>query len=233
LQAGDTLLLEAHPSFAETHRNSRDFFLISPVADSQPPRHDRAWLALAILFGMVTVVACGWMSMLNAVMLAAGLMIMTRCCSTSMARRSINLQVLVVIAAALGLAHALQSSGAAASVARLLLGVAGTTPWLALATVYGVTMLFTNMITNNAAAVLLFPIALETATSLAVSPMPFMIVLMIAASCGFATPIAYQTNLMVYGPGGYRFTDYVRFGAPLSLLLWGITLLLVPYFWSF
>ena len=233
LQAGDTLLLEAHPSFANTHRNSRDFILISTVSDSHPPRHERAWLALGVLFSMVLVVACGWMSMLNAVMLAAGLMIITRCCSTPMARRSVNLQVLVVIAAAFGLARALQSSGAAEAVARLLLGLAGDTPWLALAAVYGITMLFTNMITNNAAAVLLFPIALETAASLAVSPLPFMIVLMIAASCGFATPIAYQTNLMIYGPGGYHFADYVRLGVPLSLLLWGLTMFLVPYFWPF
>jgi di/tricarboxylate transporter len=113
----------------------------------------------------------------------------------------------------------------------MLLGLAGDNAWAALTLVYGVTMLFTNVITNNAAAVMIFPIALETARALGVSPMPFVIVLTMAASCGFATPIAYQTNLMVYGPGGYRFSDYLRFGGPLSLLLWGLTVSLTPLFW--
>jgi di/tricarboxylate transporter len=170
---------------------------------------------------------------LNAVMLAAGLMILTKCCSAATARRSINWQVLIVIAAAFAMARALENSGAALAVAQTLLGLAGNNPWTALAMVYGVTMLFTNVLTNNAAAVLVFPIALQTANSLGVSPMPFMIALMMAASCGFATPIAYQTNLMVYGPGGYRFSDYLRFGGPLSLLLWGLTVVLTPLFWPF
>jgi di/tricarboxylate transporter len=141
--------------------------------------------------------------------------------------------VLIVIAAAFAIARALENTGLATAVAHTLLGLAGDNPWSALAMVYGVTMLFTNVITNNAAAVLIFPIALETAHTLGVSPMPFMIVLMMAASCGFATPIAYQTNLMVYGPGGYRSTDYLRFGVPLSLLMWGLTVGLTPLFWPF
>ncbi len=141
--------------------------------------------------------------------------------------------MIIVIVAAFALARALENTGAALAVAQTLLGLAGDNPWAALAMVYGVTMLFTNVITNNAAAVLIFPIALETAKTLGVSPMPFMIALMMAASCGFATPIAYQTNLMVYGPGGYRFSDYLRFGGPLSLLLWGLTVVLTPLFWPF
>ena len=233
LHAGDTLLLEAHPQFVEAQRNVRDFFLVSQVENATLPRHERAWVALAILLGMVSVVTLRLMSMLNAAMLAAGLMIVMGCCSAATARRSVNWQVLVVIAAAFGLAEALQGSGAAAAVAGALVGLAGDNAWLALATVYGVTMLFTNMITNNAAAVLMFPIALATATSLHVSPMPFVMTLMMAASCAFATPIAYQTNLMVYGPGGYRFVDYLRFGGPLSLLLWAVTVVITPLVWPF
>ena len=103
LQAGDTLLLEAHPEFADRHRNSRDFFLVSQVEDSVPARHDRAWVALTILSGMVLMASQDWVGMLNAAMLAAGLMIMTGCCSGAAARRSIDWQVLVVIGASFGL----------------------------------------------------------------------------------------------------------------------------------
>ena len=233
LQPGDTLLLETHSWFASQHRHSRDFYLVSSIEDSAPPRHERAWVAVGILGLMVAMMVVGWMPALNAVMLAAGLMILTKCCSSSTARRSINWQVIIVIAAAFAIARAMENTGAALAVSQTLLGLAGDHPWAALAMVYGVTMLLTNVITNNAAAVLIFPIALETARDLGVSPMPFVIVLMMAASCAFATPIAYQTNLMVYGPGGYRFSDYLRFGGPLSLLLWGLTVGLTPLFWPF
>lgn len=233
LRAGDTLLLETRPSFLQRQRNSRDFFLVSEVADSTPPRHERSWIALSILAGMVTAVTFGWLSMLNAAMLAAGLMIVTGCCTSTMARRSVDWQVLLVIAAAFGMERALYKSGAALAVAKALLILAGDSPWGALAAVYGVTMIFSNLITNNAAAVLMFPIALATATSLGVQPLPFVIVVMMAASCSFATPISYQTNLMVYGPGGYRFSDYLRLGVPLSLLLWGMTVALTPWLWPF
>jgi len=105
--------------------------------------------------------------------------------------------------------------------------------WVTLAVVYLVTMLFTELITNNAAAVLVFPIALATSGSLGVSFMPFAIAIMMAASASFSTPIGYQTNLMVYGPGGYRFTDYFRVGIPLNLLLALVTISLAPLIWPF
>ncbi len=233
LRPGDTLLLETHSWFADKHRNSHDFYLVSRIEDSAPPRHERAWVAVATLGLMVAVMMVGLMPTLNAVMLAAGIMILTKCCSAATARRSINWQVIIVIAAAFAMAQAMENTGAALAVAHTLLGLAGDNPWAALAMVYDVTMLFTNVITNNAAAVMIFPIALETAQTLGVSPVPFMIALMMAASCGFATPIAYQTNLMVYGPGSYRFSDYLRFGGPLSLLMWGLTVALTPLFWPF
>ncbi|HEX7008558.1 MAG TPA: SLC13 family permease [Phycisphaeraceae bacterium] len=233
LQTGDTLLLEAPPHFAQQQRNSRDFFLVSRVEDSTPPRHEKAWLALAILGVMVAMATIGWMSMLGAALLAAALMILTRCCTSSEARRSVDWPVLIVIGAAFGLGEALEQTGAAATVADVLIGVAGTTPWVVLAVVYAVTMLFTSFITNNAAAVLIFPIAYAVAGELGVSFMPFAITIMMAASNSFTTPIGYQTNLMVYGPGGYRFTDYIRIGLPLNLLVMAITVILTPMIWPF
>lgn len=233
LRAGDTLLLEAHPAFVEQQRNSRDFFLISQVEDSAPPRHERAWIAISLLVGMVAVVALGWLSMLNAAMLAAGGMLLSGCCSTSVARRSVNWQVLLVIAAAFGVERALYKTGTAAWLAQTLFEVAGSNPWLALAALYGVTLLLTELLSNNAAAALMFPIAIATAGTLHANPMPFLIALTIAASCGFATPLGYQTHLMVYGPGGYRFRDYVRIGVPLDLLMGLVAILLIPFLWPF
>jgi len=114
-----------------------------------------------------------------------------------------------------------------------VIGAVGGSPWLSLAFVYGMTAIVTEMVTNNAAAALMFPFALATAANLGVNPMPFIIAVMMAASASFATPIGYQTNLMVYGPGGYRFSDYLRIGVPMNLLMWTVTVLVAPLVWPF
>ena len=231
LQVGDTLLLEASPSFARTHRNSRDFFLVSQVANSTPPRHERSVVAFAILIGMILLVTFEVLSMLQASLLAAGLMLLTRCISGTAARRSVDWQVLIVIAASFGLGRSLEVTGAAEVIAGTLVNFAGGNAYLSLIIIYFVTMLFTEMITNNGAAVLMFPIALATANGLEANFATFAIAIMMAASASFSTPIGYQTNLMVYGPGGYRFTDYFRIGIPMNLLMALITLLIAPLIW--
>lgn len=234
LQPGDTLLLEAPGDFADHHRNSRDFFLVSQLLGSNPPRHDRALLSLSILVGMVLLVSFGVLSMLKAALLAAGLMIISRCLTGNIARRAVDWQVLIVIAASFGLGQALHQTGGADHLANKIIDIAGTGhPVIALAAVYFATALLTAMITNNAAAVLMFPVVLSMASSLGVSYMPFLIVLMVAASASFATPIGYQTNLMVFGPGGYHFSDYIRMGLPLTILVGCICLLIVPLIWPF
>lgn len=233
LRAGDTLLVEAHPSFVEQQRNARDFLLVSPLEQSTPPRHERAWVALGILAMVVLLAALDWLSMLKAALLGAGLMILTRCCASREARRSVDWQVLLVIAASFGLGTALEVTGAAKAIAGGLISLAGGHPWTSLAVVYGVTMVFTELITNNAAAVLVYPIALATSQKLGVSFLPFAVGIMMAASASFSTPIGYQTNLMVYGPGGYRFSDYFRVGIPLNLLMWALSTALIPWIWPF
>ena len=233
LQPGDTLLVEAGPDWLERHRNDRDFYLVSAVDGYTPPRHDRAWVALVILLGMAAFAATGIVTMLQAAMVAGGLMLLTRCLSGSAARRSVDGSVLLVIAAAFGIGQAMEVSGAAANIAHGLIGLGGRNPFVMLALVYGVTMIFTAFMTNNAAAVLLFAIAGSAAGQIGVSPMPFYITVMMAASNDFATPIGYQTNLMVWGPGGYRFSDYTRIGLPLSLILWAVTVAIVPRVWPF
>ena len=233
LRPGDTLLLETRANFADYQRNSRDFFLVSRLEDSHPLRFERALTATLILASMVLVVALGLLSLLKAALAAAGLMLLTRCCSATAARRSVDWSVLIVIAASFGIGSALATSGAAQAVAASLIELAGSNPTLNLAAVYIVTALFSAFVTNNAAAVLMFPIASALAQTLDVNLIPFAVAITTAASASFATPIGYQTNLMVYGPGGYRFSDYLRIGLPLSLLTTLIATATIPFFWPF
>ena len=219
LRPGDTLLIEAHPSFHERHRNSPDFYMIGRIEGYTPPRHDRAWVALAILGAMVVLAATEVLSMLQASFAAAGAMLLFRCLGSEAAGRSIDFKVLVCIASAIGIAAALQQSGAAAVIAGTAFGFAGSNPALLLVSVYLITLVFTEIITNNAAAVLVFPLALEASRATGAPLEPLVMAIMVAASASFATPLGYQTNLMVYGPGGYRFTDFLRIGIPLDILV--------------
>ncbi|PFG09266.1 SLC13 family permease [Marinobacter sp. LV10MA510-1] len=230
---GDTLLLEASHQFVEHYRFRRDFLLVSALNDSTPPDFRKAPRALGILALMVLVSASGLLQIMEAAFLAAGAMIFSGCITASRARRSVDLPVLVVIAASFALGNAMTVTGAAAWVAGGLLGFGELTPWVALVLIYVLTAIFTEMITNNAAAVLMFPIALAVSQQLGVNFLPYAVAVMFAASASFITPLGYQTNLMVYGPGRYRFGDYVRIGFPLSLLAGGVVLSLVPLFWEF
>ncbi len=234
LRTGDVLLIESHAGFVPRQHDSGDFFLLHALEeDLQPKPTARAPLAFGLLALMVVVVTLGWLSMLKAAMLAAGLMLATGCCSAVKARKRIEWNVLMVIGAALGMGTALQESGAAEGVAGMLMGFSGGDPMFALVLVYFTTVLFTEVITNNAAVALVFPIAMDTALRLGVSPMPFVYAVMIAGSASFATPIGYQTNLMVYGAGGYRFRDYPRVGVPTGLVVSGVCLCLLPLLWPF
>ena len=233
LQSGDTLLLEARPSFVTELRDSPDFYLVSGVENSTILRHNRALIAVAILAALIIVASMEWLQMVTASMLAAVMMILSGCCSPGEAHKSIDWSVLLVIGGSLGIGLALERSGAAQAIATTLISLAGEHPHMVLAAVYLTTMLFTELITNNAAAVLVFPIAVATANSLELSIMPFAMAVMMAASAAFATPIGYQTSLMVFGPGGYRFSDYLRFGIPLNILLMAICVTLIPMVWPF
>lgn len=233
LQPGDTLLLEALPSFVEQQRHSRDFFLVSQVEGAAPPRHERMGSAVAILLALVTASLVLGMPIFHAAVLAAAGMLLTGCTSGTRAREAMDLRLLVAIAAAIGLGAAMERSGLAAVIAGSAIGWLGGDPWWSLLAIYLLTSMFTELITNNAAAVLVFPVAQATAAGLGVDAMPYYIAVMFAASASFATPIGYQTNLMVYGPGGYRFGDFLRVGLPLNLLLALVTCLVLPRFFPF
>ncbi|WP_346797146.1 SLC13 family permease [Halomonas sp. Bachu 37] len=233
LQAADVLLLEARPPFIERHRQSKEFLLISELNGSARPVHEKAPLAWGILLGAVLLAALGVVSILNAAMLGAALALLTGCCSVSAAKRGLDTQVLLTIAASFGVGAALESSGAAEVLANGILAMMVGNPLLLLIATYCVVSLLTELVTNNAAAVIIFPVVMSAAESLGVNLMPYVIAIMFAASASFLTPIGYQTNLMVHGPGGYRFSDFLRVGGGLNLLAGVIALSLIPLVWPF
>ena len=233
LKTGDTLLIEAHPNFLEQFRNSSDFYLISSIASASPPNYSKSGIAWTILIFMVTSAALGIFSMFQASFVAAGLMVATGCLPPNMVKKNIDWTVLLVIGATLGIGNAMEVTGTAHYLASGMMQFLESSPYLALAGVYIVTWVLTELITNNAAAVLIFPIAISVASSLGLNYMPFVFVILMAASASFSTPIGYQTNLMVYGPGGYYFTDFTKIGLPLNLIIATITILLVPVIWPF
>jgi len=233
LNTGDILLMEAPRDFMQRYKYSSDFLLVSTLSNKGSLNYQKSSWAWAILAGMVLLATFNILTMFQASFLAAGVMVITGCVSVNDARSSIDWQVLIVIASALGIGNALQITGVAESLTSTFIGFAGDQPYLALISVYLVTWMLTELITNNAAAVLIFPFALSIATSLDVSYMPYVMTIMFAASASFATPIGYQTNLMVYGAGGYRFSDFLKIGLPLNLIVAIITILLVPVIWPF
>jgi len=234
LEAGDTLLLQGAPGFLRAHRNSRDFYLVSEIDGTETPRYDRAGVAIVILLLMVLAASLGVYPIAIAAFLAAGLMIMTRAISGSAARRSVEWSILIVIGASFGIALAMQKTGAAAAVAGVIAELAGSMgPLAALAVIYFTTLLMAESLHHNAAVALMFPIAVETANLVGAQPRGFVMAVAIAGCCAFASPVAYQTHLIVYGPGGYRFTDFVRVGLPLDALCAATAIALIPIFWPF
>jgi len=234
LRPGDTLLLETRPIFVSTYRNSPEFFLVSGLEGSTPRRHHRAGVAVAIVAAMVvlsSLESTTGISLFTAALLAVAAMGVSGCLSAEQARRSLDWSTLVAIGAALVIGRAIETTGLAQAVSGIL--VEWFKPWgprAVLAVIYLITLLFTELVTNNAAAALMFPVALATAAELGSPILPFAIVIAIAASAGFATPLGYQTHLMVYGPGGYRFSDFMRIGIPLDLVAMAVALMLTPLF---
>lgn len=230
LMAGDTLLLEARPAFVSRQRYNKDFLLVNDL-NAETPRHERAYLAWGILLALVAAVGFGVTSMLNAALVGAGLMIASGCCSLSQAQRSLDVRVLVTIGASFAVGAALEKTGVAQTVAENLISLSGGEAWLMLVLTYAAVSLLTETITNNAAAVLMLPIVLAITGQAGLNPEPFVYAIMIGASASFATPLGYQTNLMVYGPGGYRFSDFLRVGLPMNCLIGATTIAVLLVGW--
>ena len=229
LEAGDVLLLETKEAFLAAYGSSREFLLVRRVDDSAPVRHERAPVALVILAGVMAVAAWepfGW-GMFHAAFAGAGLMIATRCCTGAQARKALNVRLMFVIAGSIALGTALEKSGAAHALAEGLVGASRGSVLATLAALYLTTFILTELLSNATAAALMFPIAMAAAGSAGIEPRYAAMLVMIGASASFATPIGYQTNLMVQEPGGYRFVDYVRIGLPLGLVVGVVAVLAI------
>ncbi len=234
LQAGDTLLMQTAAGFLRAHRNSPDFYLVSEVAGGPQPRYDRATIAIVILVAMVLSASLFGYPISIAAFLAAGALIGFRCVSGREARRSVDWSILLVIGAGFGIATAMEKTGAAGMVAGVIASVAGTaSPLVTLTVLYLTALALAELLHHNAAVTIMFPIAVATANQLGVDPRAFIMAIAIAGCCAFASPVTYQTHLIVYGPGGYRFTDFVRVGLPLDALTAAVAIVLIPWVWPF
>ncbi len=230
LKPGDTLLLEARPAFVSRQQYNKDFLLINDL-QTEAPRHQRAYLAWGILLAVVLVSATGLLPILHAGLLGAATMLITGCCSAPQAQKSLDTTVLLTIASSFALGVALDKTGVARLLGETLVSLSGGHPWLILLLVYISVSILTECITNNAAAIIMLPVVLEITEKASLNPEPYIFALMIAASASFATPLGYQTNLMVYGPGGYRFTDFLKVGAPMNVVIGLSTIVVLILGW--
>ena len=232
LQPGDVLLIEGAPSFVKRYRTDPNFVLVSEVADSAPPKHDKAGVAGAILVAIVVANAFGFANLLTAALAGAGAMLLTRCIDGAQARRALDLRVLVTVGAAIGIGVAVEKSGAAAVLGGGLVSLLQPYGSIAVtAGIFAVTATLAGFVYTATSAALMFPIAATTAEAMGLPLMPIAILVMIAACSAFSTPIGYAANLMVYGPGGYRYTDFMRVGLPLQILVGIVTVAMLHWLW--
>ena len=244
---GDTLVVLADDSFIQTWGESSVFMLLANGKDTEPvPGRKKRWFALALLIFMIVGATVGelpvvkealpdvQLDMFFFVSITTVIMAWTKIFPARKYTKYISWDILITIACAFAISKAMVNSGVADAVARHIIGMSEHYgPHVLLAAVFIITNLFTELITNNAAAALAFPLALSISAQLGVSPMPFFVVICMAASASFSTPIGYLTNLIVQGIGNYKFTDFVRIGLPLNIITFLISVFLVPVIWPF
>lgn len=235
LKPGDTLLLLAGPDFEERSEQSNDFYVVTPV-NNHPllNKMDRkkAWFSVLTLALMIIFVSIDLLSMFKAMTITVVVYLLFKIITADEAKRHVQFHVLLLIASAFGVGQALFKTGAAEWLADQLLLLSAPFGGIGvLVLLYLCTITLTEMITNNAGAVLMFPIAIEAANRLGEDPMAFVILITIGASASFLSPIGYQTNLVVYGPGGYKFIDYLKVGLPLSCIVMLTTVVMVNWIW--
>lgn len=247
LNEGDTLVLWADDSFVPTWGESSVFLLLANGSDgAEPASKKKRWLALGLLIFMITGATVGELpamkeafpeiklDMFFFVCITTIIMAWTKIFPPKKYTKYISWDILITIACAFAISKAMENSGFAALIAHHIIGMSKDLgPYALLAILFIITNVFTELITNNAAAALSFPIALSVAIQLGVDPTPFFVVICMAASASFSTPIGYQTNLIVQGIGGYKFTDFVRVGLPLNLITFLISVFVIPMIWEF
>lgn len=243
----DTLVIMADDSFIKTWGESSVFIMLANGKEQEPAGKKKRWLALTLLVMMIIGATVGELpavqealpegiklDMFFFVSITTVIMAWTKIFPPRKYTKYISWDVLITIACAFGISKAMANSGVSDLIASHIIGLSKSYgPYVLLAVMFIITNIFTELITNNAAAALSFPIALSISNQLGVSPMPFFVIICMAASASFSTPIGYQTNLIVQGIGNYKFTDFVRIGLPLNIITFLISVLLIPQIWPF
>lgn len=233
LSAGDLILVEIHSDRIANFKGSGDFIVTSEM-EAIEFRRNKAFFAVAIVAAVVISATFNLLPIVVAALLGGIALILTGCISLEEAYEAIDWKIVFLLAGVLSLGAALDESGAArllSSNILLYIGVLG--PIALVSAFYLITSLLTETMSNNATAALLAPIAIATAQTLGVDATPFLMAITFAASASFMTPVGYQTNTMIYGPGQYKFFDFVKVGTPLNFMFWILATLLIPVFWSF
>ncbi|HIB66312.1 MAG TPA: SLC13 family permease [Phycisphaerales bacterium] len=232
LRNGDTILFKVQKDNLNQLRLSKNFIILS---EEDQVQNEKRWrLAIAIMFGVVLAASTSLLPIVAAASVGSVAMILTGCLSIEKAYKAIDWKVIMLLAGMLSLGQAMTQTGTAAFAARELMSLLRDTgPYVALAVIYAVTTLMTAAMSNNATAVILSPVAISVAESLTVSPRPFLVAVAFAASACFASPVGYQTNVMIYGPGRFRFRDFLLVGGPLNLIFLAVSVYLIPKIWGF
>jgi di/tricarboxylate transporter len=220
LHAGDTLILLAGPDFRANSRRGRDFLMVARIGGPPPSATKRAPFVGLLALGVILLAAFEVLDILELALIASGILLATRTISVSEAAESIDFGVVLLIAASFGIGEAMQETGLAEEIASGMLSVFGG--WGDLGIIFGLALamtILTELISNNAAVVVLFPITLSIAADTGLDPRVMVLMIAVMASSSFLTAVGYQTNLMVYGPGGYKFGDLIKAGLPLSITL--------------
>jgi di/tricarboxylate transporter len=230
-EAGDTLLLEGAPEDLARLADDMDLLNLSEPSD-QPLRRHRSPVAALTLVAVVVLATIGFMPIAGLAVLGVAIVLFTRCLDGREAFAAVDGRLLVLILSMLVVGQALEDTGAMRIMVQSVVPLmTELPPWAVLAILYGITSILTEMVTNNAVAVILTPIAIGLGQQLGIDPRPLVVAVMFAASASFATPIGYQTNTLVYGPGGYRFTDFLRVGVPMNILVGVVTVTAIPMIW--
>ena len=237
LQAFDTLLIYGPIEKIKELSDSGDFIVLGEI-EATLQKHKYWWVSVLVILGTVILAALGIVPILKGALIGTIFLLVIRVITANEAYQSINWQVIVLIAALIPLGIVIQKSGTAFWIGTVLNDIANAfnplvRPTIMLSLVYLVTIILTEMTSNAATAIIMTPIAISAAQQMGLDPRTFVFAVCFAASASFITPIGYQTNLMVYGPGGYKFTDYVRVGLPLAIVLWCIATWLIPILWPF
>ncbi|WP_076400514.1 SLC13 family permease [Insolitispirillum peregrinum] len=233
LEVGDALLLEGTPDDMRRLATAERLINLAEP-EEQPLRRSKAPIVMVVVLAIMVIAALEWVPIAGLAVIGVAVVLLTRCVDADEAYRSVDWRILILIFAMLGVGTAMEKAGSVEMVVSGLVPLFdGLSPWVMLAAIYVLTSFLTEIVSNNAVGVIMTPVVVGLAHQLGVDPRPFVVAVMFGASASFATPIGYQTNTMVYSAGGYRFSDFLRVGIPMNIIVGIVAVLVIPLFWPF